>query len=143
MAKTDHELIRVEQNIYGTFGTYKIDGMAFCVTLEETQKAVTYDSRIPAGVFYCKRVYSPLVERITKGRWKETFEITGIPGRKYIRIHPGNTKDDTLGCVLIGENYDKLRGISREIRNSGKTFDKFMLMMHDVNEFKISIKEAA
>jgi hypothetical protein len=36
--------------------------------------------------------------------WNEPgmLELVGVPERTDILIHPGNTKDDTLGCILLG-----------------------------------------
>jgi len=140
MSKIDQEIIRVESGDDGTFGVWKIDGKAFCVTLEESQKAVLFDSRIPAGVYLCKRVKSPLVERLTHGRWKETFELQDVPGRTDIRVHAGNTILDTLGCILQGQYFGKLR-FNRAVLNSGATFDTWMEIMHDLDEFVLTIRE--
>jgi len=140
MAKTDQEIIRVESGTDGTLGVWLIDGKWFCCTLEESQKAVLFDSRVPAGKYACKRVKSPLVERLTKGKWTETFELQDVPERTNIRIHAGNTVDDTLGCILIAEKPGKLRE-RRAILNSGTTFDTWMRMMHDLDEFTLTIKE--
>ena len=30
--------------------------------------------------------------------------VLGVPGFKYVMIHPGNSSDDTKGCILVGEN---------------------------------------
>lgn len=28
--------------------------------------------------------------------------VTGVPGRAFIEIHPGNSDVDTEGCILLG-----------------------------------------
>lgn len=142
MDKLYQELIRVESSDEGTFGIWKIFGKIFCNTLEETQKSVTKDSKIPAGTYICKRRPSAKVTDMTKGKWRETFEITGVAGRTDVLIHQGNTLGDTEGCILMGENWGKLKG-DRAVLNSGVTFDRFMTLMVGINQFTLNIKEVA
>lgn len=57
-------------------------------------------SAIPVGTYQCVKRVSP--------RFGPTFEITGVPGRSAILFHAGNTEEDTLGCVLLGERFGGL-----------------------------------
>ena len=126
MADLKAELIRVETGKKGSFGVWLWNGETFCVTLElpyrQNRKNV---SCIPAGTYQCVLTPSPLVERITKGKWKQAYEITGIPNRSRVLVHPGNLVEDTEGCVLAASSYGKLKG-ERAVLNSGATFDSFM-----------------
>lgn len=132
-------IIRVEKGDEGSFGTVLLDGKAFCVSLELPDR-VPYISPLPVGVYTCKRTLSPLVERITGGKRKDTFEITGYKGHNRILFHPGNTIEDTRLCVLLAQYYGKLRE-KRAVLNSGATFELFMEIMHGINEFELTIKE--
>jgi hypothetical protein len=135
-------LIRIERSPSGTLGALMLDGMAFCCTLElpwvGNQVGV---SCIPTGRYVLKRTASPLVEKITGGTWKHAFEVTGVPGRSRVLIHPGNTVSDTRGCILIGRTWGKLRG-DRAVLNSGDTFNEFMTVTRNIDAMPITVTEA-
>lgn len=129
------ELIRLEQGQDGTFGVMRLDGRVFCVTLEPPDKGNQADiSCIPTGEYVCRRVESP--------RFGETYEITGVPGRTHILLHPGNVTDDTRGCVLLGKHFGKLRG-DRAVLNSGRTFDGFMARCSETRTFPLVVEDAS
>lgn len=128
------ELIRLEKSDEGTFGVLKLDGKVYCVTLEPEDKDNAQGvSCIPEGTYRCKRVDSP--------RFGNTFEITNVPGRSHILLHPGNLEDDTQGCVLLGKHFGFLRH-KRGVMNSGATFKAFMIGTADQDEFDIHITDA-
>lgn len=128
---------------YGTFGVWLFEGRAFCVTLEPRDRAdvPVPDKRvaIPEEVYLCKRVTSPLVTRLTKGAYTETFEVQHVPGRTLVRVHPGNTDDDTEGCILVGSSYGKLQG-DRAIINSGATFAAWMERLAGIDKFILTVR---
>lgn len=136
------KIIRVEMGDSGAFGVLVLDGQAFSVTLELPYRANTTGiSCIPAGVYSCQRTVSPLVEKISGGKWDQTFEVTGVPGRSKILFHAGNTILDSRGCILIASSFGKLKG-ERAILNSGATFDLFMTALRNVKAFTLSIEGA-
>ena len=135
------EIIRVEHSETGTFGTLSIDGQAFCVTLELPYRGnMNNVSCIPPGLYQCQRTLSPLIEKITGGKWDQTFEITGVPARSRILLHSGNTVQDTHGCVLVASSFGKLKG-ERAVLNSGATFDLFMTVTRNIKAFGLTIRE--
>ena len=117
-------LIRVETSAkHGTFGVLVVDGEAFCVTLEPySRNNTTAISNINVGQYLCEVIESP--------KWGHTYAVTNVAGRLYIRMHSGNTDDDTEGCILVAEHYGKLSG-DRAVLNSGNTHKKFMEKMND------------
>ena len=133
---------RLEENYdFGTFGVLKINSQIFCVTLEpRDEENQTNISSIPAQQYICKRTKSSLVERLTKGRLDESFQIMDVPGRTHCIFHPGNSAKNTLGCTLIAEKFGKLYG-NRAILNSGETFLQFMSTLEDTNEFVYTVRE--
>jgi len=87
-------------------------------------------SAIPSGSYLCQRIQSP--------KFGETFEVQDVPNRKGILFHYGNTVNDTQGCILLGTMFD---ATSTEIRNSRVAFQEFLLALHSIDRFKLSIEE--
>jgi len=127
------EIIRLEETQQGTIGVLKINKTAFCCTLEpwdwENKES---ESSIPVQQYIGKRITSP--------KFGVTFEITNVPGRTHILFHKGNFVGDTTGCVIVGESFGKL-GAQRAVKNSGRTFDRFMEFLKDHDTIHITISE--
>lgn len=104
-------LDRVYKKENYTIGKMFINGIYFCDTLEDKdrglysfmseaelkKKKVYGKTAIPTGTYTVKMTYStkfrklmPLVDKV------KAFD--------GIRIHAGNTADDSLGCILVGKN---------------------------------------
>ncbi len=111
------ELIRLEETEQGTIGVLKINKTVFCFTLEppDLENRVNKSS-IPAQQYTVKPYSSQ--------NYPDIYEIINVPDRSYVLFHPGNTVDNTAGCILLGESLGKLQG-DRAVLNSGKTFNKF------------------
>ena len=127
-------LLRAEtSNLSGTFGLWILDGQIFCATLEPPARWNEVNRGcIPAGQYLCQRIVSPT--------FGATYEVRDVPGRTFIRLHPGNTVKDTAGCILLGQYIDKLRG-NRAVRNSGETFKRFIEEMDGEMAFHLTITE--
>jgi hypothetical protein len=128
------ELIRLEENFdFGTFGVWRVNKKVFCVTLEPADLMNRRNvSSIPAQQYMVWRTSSP--------KYGEWFELQNVPDRDDVGIHPGNLIIDTEGCIILAEHYGKL-GKNRAVLNSGKTYLKWMNLMHDHNAFHLTIKE--
>jgi len=110
---------RVAKNPDGIFGVmiHHTDGkdIPFAVTLEHPEKF------IDSGVYVCKR------DRYNKGGYP-AYQII-VQDRTHIKIHGGNLKQHTEGCVLVAESYGNLKGYtailqSMTLRQGG--FNEFM-----------------
>ena len=135
------DIIRIEHSDAYCIGVFMIDGELTGVTMElPWRNNKREESCIPDGTYRCKRRYSELVSRITRGSIKDTFEVMDVPGRSGILIHPGNTTEDTLGCILLGRNAGVLRSPVRAVLNSGLTFASFMDMARGTDEFDLDIR---
>lgn len=80
---------------------------------EVKSKKVYGKTAIPAGTYNVIWNYS--------NKFKKTMPlIENVPGFEGIRIHAGNTHEDSYGCILLGEN--KVIG---KVINSRATINKF------------------
>lgn len=113
-----------------TYGRLYVDGTYLCDTLEDMERMekVYGETAIPQGQYKMSLTYSPKFKRILP-------LIENVPGFTGIRIHSGNTTDDTSGCILVGEysgNGTLISGTSKP------AFDRLYKML--VNSTDISIK---
>jgi len=88
-----------------TIGRVSIDGTFACFSLEDEIREVVGQpvgnwkikgaTAIPAGLYRVTLEDSP---RFGPG----TLTINGVPGFSGVRMHGGNTAEDTEGCPLLG-----------------------------------------
>lgn len=95
------ELNRVVLTPRCTVGVLRVDGVHCCWILEDTVRApgvkVPGQTAIPAGAYRVEITHSPRFG-------VEMPLVMEVPGFSGIRIHAGNTKDDTEGCLLPGNH---------------------------------------
>ena len=123
------KIVNVEDGIDGKFGVLLLEGKAFCVTFM-LPSGIPY-KYFPDGDYICERYQSP--------RHGEVWLIRDVPNFTMIEIHAGNDIHDTLGCILVGQYFDKLRG-NRAILNSGATFTKFMEVTRQAGKLELTVQ---
>ncbi len=96
------KLVREPSSATATIGRLSVGGMHRCYTCEDVARPgeakITGRTAIPEGRY---RVIVTHSERFGVA----LPLLVGVPGFTGIRIHPGNTADDTEGCILPGEGY--------------------------------------
>lgn len=104
-----------------TIGELSINGAFFCHTLEDKvrilnsfEDKVYGETAIPVGRYKVIISYSNHFK-------KEMPEIVNVEFFSGIRIHAGNNKDDTYGCILVGVCKNIEEGW---IYDSKKTYNK-------------------
>lgn len=78
-------------------------GRVICNTLENRSKA------IPCGLYSVLNSMSPKFKRELPLIWNE-----GVPERRGIRIHRGNSAKDSKGCILVGMGRDVKKSLITE-----------------------------
>ena len=116
-----------------TIGSLYIDDKYFCDTLEDIDRGLTDNmtdsyistvkvvdqTAIPTGSYKVTITYSNRFQKLLP-------LINNVKGFSGIRIHSGNTKEDTSGCILVGFNTEK-----GKVVNSKVTFNKLFNILQD------------
>lgn len=91
-----------------TLGTLTVDGQPQCYTLEDVVREVEGQPveswKIPGVTAIPRGRYEVVVEYSPKFG-KDTLTLRNVPGFTFIRIHAGNTDEDTDGCLLVGNHF--------------------------------------
>lgn len=135
------KLVRIFWGDTYTIGKLYVNNEYFCDTLEDKDRGLTSDmnvnhifdvkikdrTAIPYGKYeVTMSIQSPKYSDFSKYSWSKKYNafiprILEVPGFSGILMHPGNTDEDTSGCILVGKNTQK--GM---ITSSQKTFFKLM-----------------
>lgn len=119
-----------------TIGRLYIDGNYYCDVLEDTDRGLSNDmseeeikrikiygrTAIPKGTYKVEVTYSPKFKRYLP-------ILLNVKGYTGIRIHSGNSHEDTLGCLLVGFNKEK-----GKVLNSRVTSDKLTALLRNCEE---------
>jgi hypothetical protein len=108
-----------------TVGRLFVDGKLFCNTLEDTVRDLSNERKvygktaIPYGEYKVVYNWSPKFGR-------NLPRLLNVPAFEGILIHPGNTADDSAGCILVGRNTEVGR-----LTESRYTSDKLNVLIED------------
>jgi hypothetical protein len=112
-------LNRIEYGDTYTIGELFIDGNWRCFTLEDKYRQVDgkgvafwkvpKQTAIPTGTYHVMITFSHRFQ-------KHLPLILGVEGFEGIRIHTGNTDQDTEGCILVGSEWHGEGSISGSLK---------------------------
>lgn len=135
------KVIREYKDNLRTIGSLYIDGVKFCDTLEDVDRKLKQQdtvASIQATKVYGKTaiptgIYDVIIDY--SNRFKKNMpHIVNVPGFEGIRIHSGNTEEDTDGCILLGNKEGNL------VANSRVNYDRFMvILINALKEDKVNI----
>ena len=129
-------LTRIAKRADYTIGRLEDEnGVKICDTLEPTWRnykggelKVPRKSAVPEGTY-------PVVITKSKKFGKYLPLLVGVPGFDGIRIHSGNTVNDTEGCILVGQNL-----IKGKVLLSRLTLEKLMRLIENEKRIFLTIK---
>ena len=107
-------LIRYTRTETSILGSLYLNGTFICYTLENSAKA------IPAGLYSIENSRSPKF-----GRELPLLFSDKVPSRRGVRIHAGNTYQDSAACVLVGMKRDD----AKERIDESKDAEKMVTML--------------
>lgn len=109
MSRDNATMIMLRRKVLA--GAFTLGALAFggyqYATVEDTVRQLTDCTRttctgkingetaIPAGTYEVRDTWSPKYQRMM-------LELVGVPGFVGIRIHSGNSADDSEGCIILG-----------------------------------------
>ena len=116
--------LRLERKYLGeeyTIGHLYMDGLRLCETVEDKVRDLNHDgdlddpgegkipgrTAIPYGRYELDLTWSPKFTRLLP-------LVMNVKGFNGIRIHRGNTAEDSAGCILPGEN--KVKGENKQVK---------------------------
>ena len=129
-------LTRIAKRADYTIGRLEDEnGGKICDTLEPIHRdykggelKVPRKSAVPEGTY-------PVVITKSKKFGKYLPLLVGVPGFEGIRIHSGNTVNDTEGCILVGQNL-----IKGKVLLSRLTLEKLMRLIENEKRIFLTIK---
>lgn len=124
-----------------TIGKMYIDGQYFCDTVEDTDRGLSQNmsnSAIEARKVYGKTAIPTgryRVELSYSNKFKKTLPLLkDVMCFSGVRIHSGNKAEDSLGCIIVGEN--KIKG---GVINSRQTMERLMYRLRNEKNIVIEI----
>lgn len=146
------KLQRTFKGVSYTIGKLYLNDKYFCDTLEDTDRGlrstmsveeiekikVYSQTAIPTGTY--KIDMNTVSPKFKDRAWAKPYEgklprLINVKGYSGVLIHVGNKPEDTLGCILVGEN--KVKG---QVINSTATFNRLMAELSKDSNIELTIE---
>jgi hypothetical protein len=123
-----------------TIGELTINGKFFCHTLEDKDRDINRNKKLEEGKVYGQTAipsgFYNLILYLSN-RFKRILPlILNVVGFEGVRIHNGNTKKDTEGCILVGVWDGKTKDF---IGSSMITTSKLLTELKKYNKIDLTI----
>lgn len=115
-----------------TLGELFIDGISFCMTVEDMERMP--NEKVYGKTAIPKGTYKVIVNMSNRFK-KEMPLLLNVPNFEGIRIHSGNTAEDSEGCIIVGMKRT-LSGVSL----SRIAFNKLMEKLKNKTNILIRIE---
>lgn len=118
------ELYRRPSSRVATIGELHLNGVFECFTLEDVVREFKQPGKtaIPPGRYRVDITWSPRFQRPLP-------LLDAVPNFEGVRIHPGNTAEDTDGCILVGTQAGE-----NIVTNSRVAFDRLYTKLELADE---------
>lgn len=118
-----------------TEGELYIDNTYFCDTIEDKVRVLkTEKDKVPGKTAILSGIYKVILD------FSNTFKkvlphLLNVKFFSGIRIHSGNTANDSRGCIIVGKKTE-----DGYVSNSRKTMYALMEILEEADEIEIEIK---
>lgn len=140
MKRKEIKFVRVQRihssDVVGTYGSMYLPTEDFyepCIYLKTLEPSTPV---IPVGIYDLKLTYSPkFSKKVPYCSYKGVPLVCGVTGHSGIRIHVGNYKRNTEGCILVGLHFN---GVS--LLKSAAGYHRLLKFLSDPSyDYKIVI----
>lgn len=137
---SEARLTRFAYTPFGTFGRLLVNGKEVYTVERPWLDNKPNVSCIPEGTYVMRQRDSGVVYRSTGQAYQRGWEVTGVPDRSFIMIHPGNTLDDLQGCIAPGKALTSMGG-KWAVSSSRPAFDELMTALAGQDEWTLIIDQ--
>lgn len=146
------KLQRTFKGVSYTIGKLYLNDKYFCDTLEDTDRGlrstmsveeiekikVYSQTAIPTGTY--KIDMNTVSPKFKDRAWAKPYggklpRLINVKGYSGVLIHVGSKPEDTLGCILVGEN--KVKG---QVINSTAAFNRLMTELSKDSNIELTIE---